>query len=152
MKLSELQGEEDYLQTPRIERSAIKLLWYSDYWDGPRSGMLEYQGKPYWFQICAEADADTKPTPDSSSPDGLQLTGWYRRYTLLKLSDAQLQEERYWHELFRQKVGTHTDYDEEEENSGEVRPKETHAEFYEPYKAYTRPDLSDNEVIGWFEL
>ena len=39
---------------PQVPRDAVRLLWHSDFWDGPKSGMLEFDGKRCWFQIIAE--------------------------------------------------------------------------------------------------
>ena len=27
----------------------MRLLWYANFWDHPRSGALEWQGRRYWF-------------------------------------------------------------------------------------------------------
>jgi hypothetical protein len=51
-RLSELSRREDYLQLPIIEKHDLRFLWYSDFWDGPKSGLLIYRGKKHWFQIC----------------------------------------------------------------------------------------------------
>src|SRR5215207_5227193 len=101
MMYSDLLRREDYLLLPEIDRGEVKLLWHSDFWDGPTSGMLLYRGKKHWFQVCDESD----------DPD---LQDYYRRFLIIELSDRQLEEEEYWHSLFREKVGTHTDYEPQE--------------------------------------
>jgi hypothetical protein len=71
---------------------------------------------------------------------------------VIELTDEQLQEEKYWNELFREKVGTHWDYDENGRHTkGELRPREMHEEYYSAAKNRKPLDLSDNAVIGWFE-
>jgi hypothetical protein len=68
-------------------------------------------------------------------------------------ASGQLAEETRWHELFRQHVGTHTDYDESGQRQlGALQPRERWAEFYDAYQKRTPWDLSGNEVLGWFEL
>ena len=86
----------------------------------------------------------TKDDDDEDNFDTLS-----RRFLVLELSPQQLAEEEYWHELFREKVGTHCDYDEAHL---EVKPQEKHHEFYEAYQKRAKPDYSTNRVIGWFEL
>jgi len=115
---------------------SLKLLWHSAYWDGPIDGLLNYQGKKYWFQRFDE-------------PSDRIV---FRRFLIIELSPDQLSEEEYWHELFRQKVGTHADYDETgRRQSYVIHPEELHNEFYDAYKNRLALDLSDNRLIGWFE-
>ena len=148
MYVKECCDNANYLLTPTIERNEVKLLWASDYWDGPLSGMLEYKSQPYWFLLCAEGtDNCAEESSQESNSD------WYRRFMVVELSTAQLQDEEYWHELFKQKVGMHMDYDQDENQHGViVNSKEVESEFYEPYKKRTAPDLSETQVICWFEM
>src|SRR5581483_9931526 len=106
-KLPKLAPDRDR-SLDRIDRSAIQLLWHSAFWDYPRSGLLLYRGEKHWFQ---EIDEDE---PTDRSP----------RFLVVRLTDEQLREERYWHELFREKVGTHSDYDQEQREVGALRPGE----------------------------
>jgi hypothetical protein len=39
-----------------------------------------------------------------------------------------------------------------EGDPGTVRPQSQHAKFYDPYSKRVPLDLSQNEVIGWFEM
>lgn len=32
-----------------LGRAEVRLLWYSRFWDYPRSGALEWDGQRYWF-------------------------------------------------------------------------------------------------------
>jgi hypothetical protein len=124
-----------YRLSPRIGREEVHLLWHADYWDGPLAGLLRYRGELCWFAVVAEND----------DPD---LEGWYRRFAVLRLSKEQLVEEQYWHELFRQKVGTHTDYGE---SVGALQPQDQWEGFYAAYRQRKPQDFSRNEVLGWFE-
>ena len=139
-RLLELSEKEDLLRLPQIDWHAVKLLWPSDYWDGPKSGMLMYQGKRYWFQVFEESnDAD--------------LSDFFRRFVILELTEEQLNEEEYWHKLFREKVGAHTDFDESGKRAiGALKPKEMWHEFYDAYQKRQEPDYSNNTVIGWSEV
>ena len=101
--------------------------------------MLLYQDEKYWFEIVAESD----------DPD---FQDYYRRFLIIELSDQQLQEEEYWHELFREKVGNHTDYELQGiPHKEKLKPKDIWDEFYEPYQRRTEIDLSNNVVVGWYE-
>jgi len=121
----------------KVKRIDLKLLWQSEYWDGPLNGLLSYEGLKYWFQVFDE--------PNDYSPD-------VRKFLINELSSEQLREEEQWHELFRQKVGTHTEYDEDGKGQiGELRPEEEWHEFYDAYKNRLVRDFSNNQVISWFE-
>jgi hypothetical protein len=136
-RLIDLAEPQAYLSLPRIERHDITLLWVSDFWDVPLTGMLLYQGRKYWFQT----------TEDPRENEAAELI-----YLVIELTAEQLREKEYWHELFRQKVGTHWDYDEHGHSSLEGRkPQSTHHEFYDAYKQRPKPDYSNNMVIGWLE-
>jgi hypothetical protein len=37
------QGENKYQLAPRIDGADVQLLWHSDFWDGPLSGMVRFQ-------------------------------------------------------------------------------------------------------------
>lgn len=116
----------------------MTLLWHHDYYDGPITGLLVQGGERLWFQMI-EDNARTEST-------------WYRRFVAVRFSEQQLRDEEWWHELCRQHVGTHTDYVRAEGDPGTVRPQSQHAKFYDPYSKRVPLDLSQNEVIGWFEM
>ncbi len=135
---SDLGKIHNYRQFPQIERTHLKFLWYSDFWDGPLSGMLVYNGQKYWFEIFGEAD---------------ETEDFYRRFFVIRLTSTQIEEELKWHKLFEEKVGTHTTYDENERCSliDALRPKEMWDEFYIPYNQRQPLDITQNTLIGWFE-
>jgi hypothetical protein len=139
LTVADISGPDGYLRVPQIDPAELRLLWHADFWDGPRSGMLLYRGEECWFQVIAENEDEQ--------------ANWYRRFLLLRLTPEQHAEECYWHQLFRAKVGVHTDYVEQEPRPpvGFLWPQEHWHEFYEPYRQRTPPDFSANEVLGWFE-
>jgi hypothetical protein len=120
---------------PKLHSNEVQLLWHVDFWDGPINGLCLYHNEKFWFELWTDEEEEI---PDSGS----------RRFLVVKLAPHQLADEEYWHDLFRQKVGTHTDYGEAHP---EVKPRESHREFYEPYQQRAKPDYSGNPVIGWFE-
>jgi hypothetical protein len=138
MRLADIVGPADCLRAPRIDCAEVRLLWHADYWDGPRSGMLLYDGKEFWYEVVAESEDEA--------------AGWYRRSAVLRLSPEQHAEEWRWHELFRRCVGGHTDYEESgEQPVARPQPQDRWAEFSDAYRQRTPPDFSGCEVLGWFE-
>jgi hypothetical protein len=136
--LADIAGTGSLPGIPRIDRAEVRLLWHADFWDGPKSGMLVYRGERHWFEVVAEREDDAE--------------GWYRRFAVIRLAPDQLAEELRWHELFREKVGVHTDYDERGRRPvGSLQPRERWPEFYDAVRQRTPADFSGNEVVGWFE-
>jgi hypothetical protein len=123
-------------QLQKLSRNDVQLLWYSDFWDGPINGLCLCDNRKCWFEMLDAEEHDLPAAPG-------------RRFLVHDLSEQQLAEEERWHELFREKVGTHCDF---EEPRPEVKPAELHAQFYDAYKTRVKPDYSTNRVIGWFEL
>jgi hypothetical protein len=130
---------EGFRVVPQVSRAAVRLLWYSDFWDGPRSGMLEFNGERCWFEVVGENEDE-------------DLRGRCRRFVIVRLTAEQFAEECRWHESFREHVGWHTDYVEDVPGRYEgLRPREEWEAFYEPYKGRVPLDLTGDEVLGWFE-
>lgn len=116
---------------PRILAEQVTLLWHDRFWDGPCNGVCLYQGRKYYYGCFEEAE--------DGSP-------WYRRFALYELTPEQLADEEFWHELFREKVGTHW------EPGGSLKPKELHREFYDAYQKRREPHYEENNpIVGWFE-
>jgi hypothetical protein len=116
-----------YVALPQIPADEVRIEWIVDFWDGQRSGVLSYRGERCWFEVVAENDSDDE--------------AWYRRFAVVRLTPAQVEEERRWEDLFREKVGYHPN----------LEPRERWPEFYEPYQRRSPLDVSGNEVLGWFE-
>jgi len=115
----------------------VRLRWHVSYWDGPINGVATYDGRDCWFE--AEGFDWEDELPHS------------RRYLLYELTDEELAEERYWHERFRELVGTHTEYDEQGQRlSGEIRPPSS--DFDREYGRRRQPDYTSRTPIGWFAI
>lgn len=124
---------------PHVARSCVKLLWHSTFWDGPLSGLLVYQEEMCWYEMIIENEDDS--------------LSWYRRFAIIRLEASQLADELYWHELFRQHVGSHTDYgDDQRRTPATILPREGWNQFYDNYAKRLKPDYSTNLILGWFEL
>ena len=136
MKLRELESRDPPDDLPFLREGDYSLLWISDFWDGPISGMLLHAGREQWFEMFRENDDD-----DS-------LDQWYRRYAVVALTAEQMAKEHEVHEDFRRYVGTYWDVG----SPGVYRPEEEHHLFYDKHLEYCRTRRFDeNEVIAWFE-
>ncbi len=134
MKFGELQSS-DTKRLEEICRDNLTILWVNDYYDGPISGMANFRGARYLFEMI-----------DRGLIGGEEE---HRDYWLIALDEHQLQEEKEWHELFCQNVGTHFDYT----GRSSLPPRQVDMEaFYEPYKKRVPPNYKDNDVVGWFRL
>ena len=133
---------------PQIPESELTILWHCDYYDGPRSGVMRYQSKPCWFAICERADT----FEHYADEDGQQWIAWHQRFLLVELTASQFDELQWHNELFRRLVGTYWDYDTEGRRAGgQFHPKSSQQKFYSLTKHMKSIDLSQNQVIGWFE-
>src|SRR5258708_638105 len=105
-----------------------RLLWHSNFWDGPLSGLMLWNGEKCWFDNIGErveerpwSEEEIKEWVDyktSISEEGdLDPDDYidYDRYFVFKVYRIHpdlLEHLEYEHSLFQQNVGTHTDYDE----------------------------------------
>lgn len=101
---------EEIKELPKIPREKVKYLWYSDYWDGIRSGMLLYNNQKYWFALFDDATDYAKYDENN----GYEDIGWRKRYAIIKLSEDQYEKAQYWHDLFYKYVAVYCTYDENE--------------------------------------
>ena len=113
-----------------LQRADVRLLWYADFWDYPRSGALEWQGQRYWF--------------DEVEP-GIGV------FNVMELSTAQWDLQDAIHHDFRAHVGTHTDFTEPgnrtpiqvsaELHSAQLRPHSQWQNFYKRWEGHIeRPE------------
>ena len=72
----------------------MKMLWHVDFYDGPLAGAVLHEGRIHWFR-CKD---------------------WYpsdkRQFEILALSDEEIAAESDNHALFVKYVGSHCDYDQ----------------------------------------
>jgi hypothetical protein len=139
--LADAKENQRFLQLPKIPVEDIRWLWINHWVDGPIEGMVKYQDKETLALMVEEAKA-------------AEQQGFYRRYALIELDEAELTNEHYWHRLFVEKVGDHWTFDEALLSKIEegLRSPETHDEFYNAYRQRIQPDYSNNPVIGWLEV
>lgn len=152
-KLADLPTDfylEYYQQLPQIDEQDVRILWHCGYYDGPLDGILLYQEQVHWFQIFYALRTDE--IRSRTDKNGTTWLDHFVRYLVVELSDEQAKEEAYWHKLFQEEVGTHTDYNEAGHRTiGALKSQDIWHEFYEAYKTRKPHDLSNNRVVGWFE-
>jgi hypothetical protein len=122
-------------EVAELPAAAVRVLWVDDFYDGPLSGIAEWEGRRFRFEMT-----DRSVLGQDDGP---------RRYWLIALSPEQLKEEERWQDLFCTHVWTGFDYSGRPENRA---PASEHSKFYESYAARAAPNYSGNEVVGWFQL
>ena len=116
------------------EVKGVKLLWHSDYWDGPLSGMCLVAGERLLFECLDDENRNVR------------IFGLYR----LSADDLALEEKI--NKVFCEKVGTHCNYDETGKQSFEHPTYSSlHYEFYDWCNALEHK-LKSKTLIGWFHL
>jgi hypothetical protein len=144
LRLANLMNGGDYRAAPELSKGEYRLLWVAGHYDVPISGGVEYQGRLHWFQMWNAA-----VWYETESPAPI--------YLVVRLSDQQAAEETHWHNLFAQMVTNGWDYDDTGTRIDYLPDKvvsgsgETTAQFYRLQKAQPLLDLTDNEVVGWFQ-
>lgn len=163
------------LQELREETSGqTRMLWHSNYWDGPLSGVILWSGEKCWFEMHEEktserlmSDKDWKEYLDyckekyQEVPDEDERMEYdrYRYFKVYRLPSKTMDAIIHNHNLFRNCVGTHTDYDENGNRGkgatifpkredgtvdmGDLKPYNQHGKFYNAKK-------SDNWLIKLF--
>jgi hypothetical protein len=142
--LSTVYPDGSYQRFPKIHMQEIRFLWIHDYYDYARTGMAVYRGEKCWFAIASE---------DSIRDDHL-----FSDFVLVRLRPEQFTELEYRHELFKKYVGDYWDYDEDGTRARKTQNPGLHYHqtgqhhlFYDAMKNREQPDLSGNELIGWYE-
>lgn len=110
-----------YLHDPDDDQPEATMLWYSDYWDGPLSGLAVYEDNLVWFHII-----------DWEHDNLFNM----RTFGLYELSDEEAAYELLWHQYFCQSVGYHCNYDTSGKNMerGDDYTQESMDEFYKDHK------------------
>lgn len=116
----------------------VKILYYSNYWDGPLTGLCEYENKIYRYDVLDEGDYNEEK--DEWNP---------RIYNVIEIELWQLAYELYWHSLFCSNISTYSKYNENMSNSRfELKDKDFYKKQKEEYK---KIDYSNNVIIGIFK-
>lgn len=127
------------------------MLWETDHWDGPLSGIALYQGRKVWFecidwggyQFPNKSMMDKDPSLDQSSRYYIPRT-----FGLYELTAQELSLQEEIHRRFQQCVGYHWDHNPKVARPHPKGNTKDHHDFYEwmktvPPRQYTdRPEIS----------
>lgn len=152
----------------RVKNKMTRLLWHSNYYDGPISGFMFWYGQKAWFNMyddmyehepmeadevaetIAEFERDGLPWDESD----LVRTFRYRLYNVYEITDQQIEDLEYNHKLFIDIVGgSNCEYGDDgmRTRQGEVKPG--FKDYYDNEKTKKREvkiDLSAGKIIGQF--
>ncbi len=63
-----------------MKDKCVKILWHTDYYDGPLTGIVKWNNHRYWFDLKEENN-------DDRDEDGFRIENvWYRRFNIRKMS------------------------------------------------------------------
>lgn len=128
-----------FTKLPVIRWDDIQLLTHSDYYDGPLSGTLLWEGTRYWYECQAY------PWDNMTKEDNLFV--FSQVFHLFELTDEEWAFEDEKHADFEKYVGTHTNYSANGTRSHEgMRPRDDWQNFYDKYRGIDTPILSRNPV------
>lgn len=119
-------------QIEKVSLEDLTVLWSDDFYDGMLSGIVEYKNQKCRFEIITDYDQGIRP----------------RVFAIIELSEAQIADETYWHELFLQHVMN--DPVSREKTGVIYRPQSEHHLFYEPYQKRPDPNYELCRVQAWF--
>lgn len=137
----------------------IRMLWHSDYWDGPLSGYVQLDGDDgFWVDCIADMwdmrpdDCDTSCTGEDGGKGCPEYKGdrRCRVYLVYVLDDEQRRIRLANHALFREHVGVHTDYDDcgRRPVGVGVKPSSGHHAYYRA-DLEVPPPLRDSQIVGF---
>ena len=109
------------------------MLWHANYYDGPLSGLAEYKGKKVWFDCIEDEHCNLFNM---------------RTFGLYEMSEEELKDEEYWHQLFCDNVGRHSNYvnGKREEDTADYT-SESIDFFYKEYRKRPERNYTKNKLI-----
>ena len=115
------------------EQPEATMLWHSNYYDGPLSGLAEYKDELVWFNII-----------DWEHDNVFNM----RTFGLYELSDEETKYELDWHQLFCEQVGYHCNYENGNRvDRGEDFTQESMDKFYAEAEKRPKRDYMNNKLI-----
>lgn len=137
------------MKIPLITKGIIPL-WHSGYYDGPMSGVLEYNGERCYFDLKKEYQSRNL------------FKKVFRTFNIYKMTPKQNASISYWHEEFCLHVGTHSCYFWSEKTKRYTRNVSFSGDmdyckemFYERYEkdvienGSVYATLHKSQIIGW---
>lgn len=147
-------------------KGLTRMLWHHDYWDGPRSGVMLWNGEKCWFSIHQECNIPIKLTKEDiedfhianlTRETPFTIEEWkdydfYREFKVYRVPEETMEAITYNHELFSKYVGTHTNYDENGCRHHNLAPYTDHGNFYNDRNSHKHYDLdlSKCKIVGIF--
>lgn len=158
-----------------------RILYHMNYWDGPLSGVMLWEGKRMFFNCINEHVVKTLMSPEDlkeveeylkEQNQTLEEDDKYdydtiRVYGVYDLEPEVMEAIEFNHELFQKYVGTHCDYKEDgsrgngariplrpdhPEDIGDLKPYSEHDKFYKGNEQKTyKLELNENNLIARFE-
>lgn len=118
-----------------LQLKGVKLVWLTDYYSGPLTGVAKYKDKLYAFEMIDEFDSDTKKQT------------WHRRYALIELTINQIENLKIRHSIYQKYIGFDFDILLQKKR---YRPKNWDS-YNKVISSVKEPYLRNNNIIGWFE-
>ena len=119
----------------RINPAEVRWHFFSNFYDGPISGLAFFRERLYRF-CCFPEDISEQ-----------------RVYVLHELTPEELTEELRLKEKFEKFVGTHWSFDQEGKRMPRVlHPEESWKRYYDEEKSSHNVDPRDRPIIAWFGL
>jgi hypothetical protein len=119
----------------------VKLLFATNWWDGPLYGLCEYENKICYYKICEDEVWDEEKEE------------WGKRgFKVYEMEPWQIAYELYWHSIFVSNVYRNAkcrfQFEEQLKNERFYMKED----FYKKRKReYKEIDYSNNNVIGTFK-
>lgn len=117
-------------QIAKVRLEDVTVLWFDDFYDGMLSGIVECKNQKCRFEIITDYEQGIRP----------------RVFAIIELSQEQIADETYWHELFLK----HVIADPQSKDGAHLRPQSEHHLFYEPYGKRPDPHYELCNVVAWF--
>lgn len=127
-------------------KGQTRFLYHLNYWDGPISGIMLFNGvKKYFCQIGEDEHVEEEVSEEEWNEYCLDCKNrnveidedykydyeTIRTFGIYELSEEEIEIIEENHKLFQECVGLHTDYDENGNRQiGNLRPREKHSIFY----------------------
>ena len=136
----------------RLDSTKFKFLWHYSYWDGPRNGICEYDGKKCWFECVEEWHDNHSYPPDDDDFE----QPWWRRFLLVHLTDEQYFLTFSRHQRFQILVGNHSTYDSAGRRSSYGSDVWSTKKSMDEFYAVRRKEqefvpADEHRVLGWIE-
>lgn len=130
--LSDFRRTHDLSMLCQVDHSAIEIVTFNDFWDGPLNGLVRFNEQLHWYETYFDEALDDCPVP--------------RPFVIVEIDLTILDDELYWHHLFRDHVVNR------DVTPAIYHPQHQHQAFYGPYSQRTPFDLSQSPIIGWVYL